>query len=194
MNRPGPVRAAGDGTGGAKSTAAARAPGAVKSAAESRRPPVASVRLDSPLPHLDRPFDYSVPAALVDAIEVGSRVRVPFAGRLVNGVVTRLPRTSSFGGDLSPIRSASAIPSYTPAAIKLAERIARRYGGSVWDVLRLMAPPRAAAVEKRDWDDAPRASNAEYSAASRRATAAPLAREGERVVWEALPDEDPRTS
>ncbi|MDN4481700.1 hypothetical protein [Demequina muriae] len=159
-----------------------------------RRPPIASVRLDSPLPHLDRPFDYAIPPTLVSVVEIGSRVRVPFAGRLVSGVVTRLPRISSFAGSLSTIRSASAIPSYTPAAITLADRIARRYGGSVWDVLRLMAPPRAAAIEKRDWDSAPVALDADYAAAMSRSSAEPLAREGERVVWEALPDDDPRTS
>jgi primosomal protein N' (replication factor Y) (superfamily II helicase) len=37
------------------------------------------------LAHLDRPFDYAVPAEL-DAVAVpGCRVRVRFAGRLVDG-------------------------------------------------------------------------------------------------------------
>ncbi|MFW7415168.1 hypothetical protein [Demequina sp. SO4-18] len=159
-----------------------------------KNPAVASVRLDSPLPHLDRPFDYSVPESLADVIAVGSRVRVPFAGRLVSAVVTRLARTSSFEGDLSAIRSSSAIASFTPAALGLAERIARRYGGSLWDVLRLMAPPRAASVEKREWSDPPESLTYAYQAAAKRTTAEPLAAPGERVVWEALPDDEPRTT
>ena len=43
--------------------------------------------VDVPLPHLDRPFDYLVPAELDEAIAAGSRVRVRFAGRLVDGCV-----------------------------------------------------------------------------------------------------------
>src|SRR5699024_10910825 len=82
---------------------------------------VATVRLDSPLPHLDRPFDYSVPLKLLGTVVVGSRVRAPFAGRLVNAVVTALSATSQFDGKLSEIRSAGASPSFTPAAIELAE-------------------------------------------------------------------------
>ena len=49
--------------------------------------PVAQVRIDAPLPHLDRIFDYSIPAALDEQVQSGVRVRVRFAGRLINGVV-----------------------------------------------------------------------------------------------------------
>ncbi|MBE7188945.1 MAG: hypothetical protein INR67_11730, partial [Jatrophihabitans endophyticus] len=48
--------------------------------------------VDVPLPHLDRPFDYCVPDTLDDAVCAGSRVRVRFAGRLVDAFV--LERTS----------------------------------------------------------------------------------------------------
>src|SRR5690554_4330439 len=116
---------------------------------------VATVRLDSPLPHLDRSFDYLVPERLADTVTVGSRVRVPFAGRLVHAVVVAMSASSQFEGKLSEIRSAGATPSFTPAGIELAERVSRRYGGSMWDVLRLMAPPRVASVEKRDWTSLP---------------------------------------
>ncbi|MEK9736729.1 MAG: hypothetical protein VW239_05360, partial [Candidatus Nanopelagicales bacterium] len=49
--------------------------------------PVARVLVDVPLSHLDRPFDYAVPAAMAADAVPGSRVRVRFAGRLVNGFV-----------------------------------------------------------------------------------------------------------
>ena len=47
--------------------------------------PVARVAVDSGLAHLDRAFDYAVPPALDDARR-GCRVRVRFAGRLVDGL------------------------------------------------------------------------------------------------------------
>ncbi|HNL52037.1 MAG TPA: hypothetical protein PKL68_08810, partial [Actinomycetota bacterium] len=44
---------------------------------------VAKVAVESPLPHLDRLFDFSIPEALdADALP-GCRVRVRFHGRLV---------------------------------------------------------------------------------------------------------------
>lgn len=145
---------------------------------------VASVVVESALPHLDREFDYLVPPSLADAVAVGSRVRVVFAGRLVSGVVTRLAAEPSTDARLSEIRSCAGLPSYTPQALDLARRVARRYGGSLWDVLRLMAPPRVAALEKREWTlvDA-EASQARLAHAGMSAPV--LAR---RAVWAALPD------
>ena len=43
--------------------------------------PVARVLLDSPLPHLDRLFDYRVPPDLDTAAAVGTRVTVRFGGQ-----------------------------------------------------------------------------------------------------------------
>ncbi|WP_062377944.1 hypothetical protein [Demequina pelophila] len=177
---------------------------------------VARVCVDSPLPHLDRAFDYAIPDGM--AVKVGSRVRVVFAGRLTSGVVVEVADDSDFGGELAPVKSASAVPSYTAGAISLAREVARRYGGSLWDVLRLMAPPRVAAVEKRyAAADAERGAPARADAAERRAqdggesiaTASPegpadryrtplpgadptvleaASTPGARLVWEALPD------
>ena len=47
--------------------------------------PVARVLVDVPLAHLDRPFDYLVPAADDETARPGVRVRVRFAGQLVGG-------------------------------------------------------------------------------------------------------------
>ena len=53
--------------------------------------PVARVAVDAALPHLDRLYDYLVPATLAATAGSGSRVRVRFAGQLVDGfVVERL--------------------------------------------------------------------------------------------------------
>jgi len=47
--------------------------------------PVARVLVDVPLAHLDRPFDYAVPAAMADDARPGVRVKVRFAGHDVDG-------------------------------------------------------------------------------------------------------------
>ncbi|WP_156159083.1 hypothetical protein [Demequina gelatinilytica] len=156
---------------------------------------VARVCVDSELPHLDRPFDYEVPEKLRASVAVGSRVRVRFSGRLLNGVVIALDDDSDFDGTLLPLHSCSAVPSYTPAAIAFAEQVARRYGGGLWDVLRLMAPPRVAGVEKRDWSTVEHDEQAFREAHATLASAAAqvslpddaVAR-GARIVWEAVPD------
>ena len=150
--------------------------------------------VDSALPHLDRPFDYSVPDALVGVVKVGTRVRVRFAGRLINAVVVALGDGSTFEGVLAPLNSAAGVPSYTPRAIELAQSMARRYGSSLWDVLRLMAPPRVASLENRDWTNVTldltayrdaRDALADVDAAALDVDALAA---GARVVWQALPD------
>ncbi|WP_062295615.1 hypothetical protein [Demequina maris] len=156
---------------------------------------VARVCVDSAMPHLDRPFDYAIADKLADTVDVGSRVRVRFAGRLVNGVVVSTAGASDFEGRLTPIHSSSAVPSYTAEAIAFAEQVARRYGGGLWDVLRLMAPPRVAGVEKRDWSTV---EHDEQAFREAHATLAPAAEavslpsaavaSGARIVWEAVPD------
>lgn len=112
---------------------------------------IARVVVDSPLPHLDRPFDYAMGEPLAEVVQVGSRVRVPFAGRLTSAVVVELSADESPHA-LKAIKSSGAVPSFTPGALDLAGAIAERYGGSRWDVLRLMAPARVASVEKLDWE------------------------------------------
>src|ERR1035437_3722893 len=49
--------------------------------------PVALVLVDVGLPHLDRPFEYFVPASMADLAAPGARVKVRFAGRDVDGYV-----------------------------------------------------------------------------------------------------------
>lgn len=156
---------------------------------------VARVCVDSPLPHLDKPFDYAIPDPLIGVVDVGSRVRVRMAGRLLSGVVTSLSDDSAYEDRLLPIRSSAALPSYNADAIDLAGQVARRYGGSLWDVLRLMAPPRVAAVEKRAATAA-----APVQSDLRGAVRAALGVDdvvvtgiGQRTVWAAAPDRDRST-
>jgi primosomal protein N' (replication factor Y) len=110
--------------------------------------PVARVSVDAGLAHLDRPFDYLVPATLADAACPGARVRVRFAGRLVNGILLDRVTESAHSGSLAAIeRVVSPEPVLSPEIARLARRVADRSAGTLADVLRLALPPRHARVE-----------------------------------------------
>ncbi len=124
-----------------------------KDQAVSERLPIARVAVDISLAHLDRPFDYLVPASLDQTAVPGCRVRVRFAGQLVDGYLLERAETSEHQGKLARLeRVTSPEPVLTPEIFNLARAVADRYGGTLADVLRLAIPPRHAAAER----DAPR--------------------------------------
>jgi primosomal protein N' (replication factor Y) len=109
---------------------------------------VARVAVDVPLAHLDRPFDYAVPEHLDDAAGVGVRVRVRFAGRLVDGFVLARVAASEHPGRLAWLEKVVSTEQALPPEIAaLCRAVADRYGGVLADVLRLALPPRHARVE-----------------------------------------------
>ncbi|MER7424222.1 primosomal protein N' [Nonomuraea rubra] len=110
--------------------------------------PVARVVVDSPLPHLDRPFDYLVPGTMHETAEPGVRVRVRFAGKLVDGFLLERVPESEHEGRLTPLeRVVSPERVLTPEIAGLARAVADRYAGTLTDVLRLAVPPRHAKAE-----------------------------------------------
>jgi primosomal protein N' len=120
-----------------------------KDQAVSERLPVARVAVDISLAHLDRPFDYLVPARLDQAAVPGCRVRVRFAGQLVDGYLLERTETSEHEGKLARLeRVTSPEPVLTPEIFDLARAVADRYAGTLADVLRLAIPPRHAAAER----------------------------------------------
>ncbi len=125
-----------------------------KDQAISERLPVARVAVDISLAHLDRPFDYLVPASLDETAVPGCRVRVRFAGQLVDGYLLERIETSEHQGKLARLeRVTSPEPVLTPEIFDLARTVADRYAGTLADVLRLAIPPRHATAER----EAPRA-------------------------------------
>ncbi|MBR7826396.1 primosomal protein N' [Actinospica sp. MGRD01-02] len=110
--------------------------------------PVARIAVDLEPPHLDRYFDYAVPAKLAETAQPGVRVRVRFAGRLVDGFLIERCESSDFTGSLVPIeRVLSPEPVLSPDLLALARQVADAYSGTLADVLRLVIPPRHAATE-----------------------------------------------
>ncbi|MCT9867892.1 primosomal protein N' [Paenarthrobacter aurescens] len=111
--------------------------------------PVARVVLESSLPHLDRPFDYSVPAELADSAAPGVRVKVKFNGQELNGYVIERREFSDAAHPLTVLHKVvSPVAVLTPAIAELAGAVAARYAGTLSDVLRTAVPPRVAKVEK----------------------------------------------
>jgi primosomal protein N' (replication factor Y) (superfamily II helicase) len=118
--------------------------------------PVARVLVDVPLAHLDRPFDYLVPAKMADSAVPGSRVKVRFAGQDVDGFVLERVDRSEHEGRLAPLRrSVSPEPVLAPQIAALSASVAARYAGTRSDVLRLAVPARHATVEKQPSTPAP---------------------------------------
>jgi primosomal protein N' (replication factor Y) len=109
---------------------------------------VAQVYVDIGLPHLDRPFDYSIPSDLSDEVDVGVRVKVRFSGRVVDGwVVGRSAATDDRA--LAPLRRlVSPEPVLPPSSVRLLRAVADHCGGTFCDVARLAVPPRHATTEK----------------------------------------------
>lgn len=104
--------------------------------------------MDVPLPHLDKLFDYLVPAALADAAMPGCRVRVRFAGRLTSGFLVERAEGTQHQGKLAFLeRVISPEPVLSAEIAGLARAVADRYGGTLADVLRLAIPPRHGRAE-----------------------------------------------
>ncbi|WP_255590142.1 primosomal protein N', partial [Cellulomonas sp. PS-H5] len=110
--------------------------------------PVARVAVELAPAHLDRPFEYLVPATLADAAVPGTRVKVRFGSQDVDGYVLDRTAEPEHDGALVPLRrvvSPEAV--LTPAVGRLARAVADRYAGTLADVLRLAVPPRHARTE-----------------------------------------------
>ncbi|GAA3624802.1 primosomal protein N' [Microbacterium awajiense] len=112
---------------------------------------VARVLVDSPLPQLDRLFDYAIPAEFADDARPGVRVRVPLrtAGRIIDGYLVEVTDASTSDRALSELDAVvSPVPVLTPALYALARRAADRAAGSASDILRLAIPKRMVRAEK----------------------------------------------
>jgi len=115
---------------------------------------VARVAVDVPLAHLDRPFDYLLTAAQADAAQPGVRLRVRFAGQLVDGIVLERAERSDHDGKLAFVeRVLGSEPVLTADVAGLARAVADRYAGTLADVLRLAVPPRHATAERASRPD-----------------------------------------
>lgn len=113
--------------------------------------PIARVLVDTPLPQLDRLFDYQIPSASIGDARPGVRVKVPLksAGRVLQGYIVEI------GEETDPERVLAEIDTVVSDAVvlpdglyRLARAVADRSAGSATDVLRLAIPRRMVRAEK----------------------------------------------
>nr|MBO2471699.1 primosomal protein N' [Bacillota bacterium] len=108
----------------------------------------AEVIVNVPVPGVDRVFHYAVPEHLVQRIEVGRVVTVPFGGRRVDGyVVGFVPQPA-----VANVRPILAVredgPYFDGEALALARWLAQRYIALEADALRCLVPPGAVGPEQ----------------------------------------------
>ncbi|UGT64856.1 primosomal protein N' [Nocardia asteroides] len=157
--------------------------------------------------HLDRDFDYLIPPEYDAVAQPGVRVRIRFAGRLVDGyLLARLDR-SAHEGTLRPLeRVVSPEQVLTPEIDRLIRAVAARYAGTRADVLRLAIPPRHARTEGKPAAAQPGSAEGDPAAArpnppideaawshythGRAFHTALREQRGPRAAWQALPGED----
>lgn len=160
--------------------------------------PIARVLPLLGLAHLDREFDYQVDSAQDESAQPGVRVRVRFAGRLVDGYLIERRETTDHPGKLGWLeRVVSPEQVLTPDLARLSRAVADRYAGTLTDVLRLAIPLRHARTEKALQIEPPPPieqvpdltqwhgyTHGEQFVAALDSGAAP------RAAWQALPGED----
>jgi len=111
---------------------------------------IARVLIDSPLPQLDRLFDYALPDELGD-VAPGVRIKAPLrtAGRVIDGFVVEIDVEPDAGRALSEIESIVSPTVVLPERLyRLARRAADRAAGSAADILRPAIPKRQGRVAK----------------------------------------------
>ena len=98
----------------------------------------AQVIVDIAHSQVDKIFEYSCP----DETKVGSRVKVPFGGRVIDGFVIGVSRTSAYPAEkVKPITEIfDEAPALIPECFSLMERISSRYRVPKAASLRLFVP------------------------------------------------------
>lgn len=113
---------------------------------QTQRMRIAAVGVDIALPHLDRTFDYRVPAEMESQVALGQRVRVRFSGRLVSGFVLDLHEDPAHAtADIRALVSPTVVLPSAMAA--LVRAVADRYASTFADVVRFAVPPRHGKAE-----------------------------------------------
>ena len=111
----------------------------------------AKVAIESPLPQLDRLFDYEVPDMLAAELLVGQRVSVPFgkSAKFIDGFVVEITDSIEFQGKVSRIQSIVSKNVVLPSnAYRTIRAVADRQAVSFGDVAKAAIPARAVRVDK----------------------------------------------
>jgi primosomal protein N' (replication factor Y) len=105
------------------------------------------VAIESPLPQLDRLFDYEIPGEL--QVAAGCRVIVPFGKGQKDGFVVEITDKTEWAGKVSPLSEVvSPLSVLTKQTYDLVRAVADRQGTSFGDVITAAIPNRAVRAEK----------------------------------------------
>ncbi len=115
----------------------------------AERLPIARVRVDTGVFHLDQLYDYAVPEKLSALVLPGVRVQLPFGNRETEGiVVTRVASPVKAGALKTVTKVLSPHSVATPEILALIDMAAQFYCCNPWDLVRSAIPPRIASVDK----------------------------------------------
>lgn len=110
---------------------------------------IAAVRFASPLPQLDREYDYLVSSDI--ELTVGSLVEVPFgSGKKPKlGIVVEIKSRSEHAGELASVsKVVSAFPQTSRSVLELCSLVAARQASTFGEVLSFAIPKRFVRAEK----------------------------------------------
>lgn len=111
--------------------------------------PIARIRVDTGVFHLDQLYDYAIPEKISKETKTGVRVQIPFGGRETEGIVVTRSATPERAGELKPITKILSLhPVATKESLELVDHAAAYYCCNPWDLIRSAIPPRVASVDK----------------------------------------------
>lgn len=113
--------------------------------------PIAKVLPQLGLAQLDRTFDYYVAEEQSEDAKPGTRVRVRFAGRLVDGLILDRVDAPDHVGSLRYLERVISPEVVAPKQLRqLVDALAERYAGVRSDIYRAAIPPRHKKAEETD--------------------------------------------
>jgi len=108
---------------------------------------IAKILVDVPAKAVDRLFDYAVPPALEEVLEIGMRVIVPFGPREAMGFCLEIAATTDYPKELKSVSLVLDLEPYlTPELIELAKRLAIDTASTLIRTLETMLPAALKAV------------------------------------------------
>jgi len=108
---------------------------------------IAKILVDVPAKAGDRLFDYAVPPALEEVLEIGMRVIVPFGPREAMGFCLEIAATTDYPKELKSVSLVLDLEPYlTPELIELAKRLAIDTASTLIRTLETMLPAALKAV------------------------------------------------
>jgi len=101
---------------------------------------VVSILVDVKAKEVDRTFDYLVPEKLIDIIEIGQRVKVPFGPRLIMGYVLDLKEKSEIKNLKNIVEILDIVPSLTKELVNLGKELSISNTSPLVSIYQAMLP------------------------------------------------------